>query len=91
LNILGIPEVLPSYFLEGIEAVPEDVVVVGDRVQVVAPEFSVRRPAPGGVGFGRCPLRNLAPERIIAGKVNLLLPALLSLPSYELTDAECKT
>src|SRR5271157_4233418 len=48
----------------------------GDRVKLVDPEAgpclpSVKQRALGRAGSGKCPLRNLAPERLIAGKVSL--------------------
>jgi hypothetical protein len=62
---------LSSYALEGIEAVPVDVIVEGDQVKVVVTRnrrvlHSVRLPArvPGTLPKGT-PM-NLAPARIIA-------------------------
>jgi hypothetical protein len=81
--------VLASYALESLEAFPVDVIVAGDRAKVVGSDtdrclLSVRRPAPGGEGSGRGPLRNLAPERLSAGKVSSLLPFYRFCPSYEI-------
>ena len=68
---------LSAYALESTEAVPMDVLVDRDRARVLDPDAgwcmqSVRRPVPVGGDSGKCPLRNLAPERLTASKVDLL-------------------
>ncbi len=75
---------LSSYALEGIEAVPVDVVVDGDRVKVVEPTtgrcvLSVRQPGPDPetrpTGSGvQVPLRKRAPERLTARKFHPASP-----------------
>jgi hypothetical protein len=78
---------LPSYALVGIEAVPVDVIVDGERVKVVEPEsghtlhsVSLGTTSPGDAPAAQVvnahtpPGRNLAPARSIATPVYPISP-----------------
>jgi hypothetical protein len=81
-NLLGMPAVLPSYFLEGIATVP----MHGAGVKVIEPTgqclWILKRPGtdagtpPRGVDV-QVTVRNLAPARLVAG--NICLPSLFYL------------
>ena len=77
------PLILSSYALIGLDAVPVEVVVDGDRARVVDPEsgrvdrlvrldttVSESSAIEHVVNVRTSPLRNLAPDRIIARKLS---------------------
>jgi hypothetical protein len=95
------PLALSSYALARLDAVPVDVVVDSDRVKLVEqktgrcvlwvgqPGSVVGTPSEGS-GI-QVPLRNLAPERINARKVNLLRLVSLDYPFHEIDRRNYQT